>query len=75
MNPTIGTDQKRLATVTARCALAGITLHRIEDDRGRETFIVTRWALTRELQTLDDVEQWLERVAPTRSAFYMQEAA
>lgn len=55
-------DNKRFATARARAALMGATLHRIEDDRGRDVFIVTKWALTRELRDLDAVETWLDRV-------------
>ncbi|MEO8022098.1 hypothetical protein [Polaromonas sp.] len=54
--------EKRYATMQARAALAGVTLQRIEDDRGREVFIVSRWAMTREIATLDDVEAWLARI-------------
>jgi hypothetical protein len=53
---------KAEATLAARCALAGVTFHAIEDDRGRRTYIVSRWALTRELPTLEAVAAWLDRV-------------
>lgn len=53
---------KRFATAQARAALMGATLHLIEDDRGDDVFIVTKWALTRELRDLDAVESWLDRV-------------
>jgi hypothetical protein len=46
---------KRLSTITARCALVGITLSPIEDDHGKTVYIVSRWALTRELADLDDL--------------------
>lgn len=53
---------KHFATLRARAALLGATLHRIENDRGRDVFVVTRWAFTRELADLAAVERWLHRV-------------
>lgn len=53
---------KLFATVQARCALAGVSLHQLENDRGDVVFIVSRWALTRELADLDAVASWLDRV-------------
>ncbi len=55
-------EQKRLATLTARAALAGVVLHAIENDYGATVYIVTRWAMTRELADLNAVEAWLDRV-------------
>ncbi len=54
--------EKRFANGQARAALSGATLHRIEDDRGAEVFVLTKWNLTRELQTLEQVEQLLDRM-------------
>jgi hypothetical protein len=56
---------KHFATAQARAALLGYILHRIEDDRGVTMFIITRWALTRELRDLEAVERWLEKVGAT----------
>ncbi len=53
---------KAFATVQARAALAGVTLTRLEDDRGREVLIASRWALTRQFDNLPDVESWLDHV-------------
>lgn len=55
-------DRKRLATLCARAALAGITLHHIEGDFVPNVFIVSKWALTREFTDLDAVEKWLDLV-------------
>lgn len=57
------TIDKREATARARAALAGVTMARIENDAGRMVYIVSRWAMTRELEDLDAVEAWLDRVA------------
>ena len=55
-------DPKREATVTARCALAGVTLIPSTDDRDRRVYIVSRWAMCRQLDSLEAVEKWLEMV-------------
>lgn len=55
-------DRKRFATMQARAALAGVALSAIEDDRGHQVFIASKWAMTKELATLDDVEQLLVRI-------------
>ena len=54
--------QKRLATLRARAALAGVTLHAIDNDYGKIIYIVSKWAMTRELPDLDSLESWLRRV-------------
>lgn len=58
---------KRLATLRARAALAGVTLYAIEGDDGRPLYVLTRWHLTRELRTLDEVEAWLAQVTGGRA--------
>jgi len=58
----VSRPDKEFHTLQARAALAGVVLHRFEDDRGRMAYVVSRWALTRELHSLEEVEQWLDRV-------------
>lgn len=53
---------KRFATLQAKCALAGVSLHQLENDHGDTVFVASRWALTRELPDLDAVASWLDRV-------------
>lgn len=53
---------KQYATLRARCALAGVTLHQIENDYGKTVYIVSRWALCRELSDLESVAAWLDCV-------------
>ena len=55
-------DLKRFATAQALAALHGVTLHRLEGDYGHPLFVATKWALTKQLDNLDDVEAWLQRV-------------
>lgn len=58
---------KQFATLQARCALAGATLHQLQNDRGSTVYIVSRWALTRELADLESVGVWLDRVLGVKS--------
>ncbi len=60
-------DYKRLATATARAALAGVALTPINDDFGRQVFVASRWDLTTQLDSLDEVEAWLSRVTGVRA--------
>jgi hypothetical protein len=53
---------KLFATLQARCALAGVTLHPLENVHGSMAYIVSRWGLTHELPDLDAVASWLNRV-------------
>lgn len=61
-------NSKRYHTLRARAALAGVQLYEIDDDHGKTVYIVSRWALTLQLDCLDDAEKWLDRVAPVRLA-------
>lgn len=58
---------KRFATLQAQCALAGVSLHQLENDYGETVYIVARWAMTRELANLDAVATWLDRVTGVQS--------
>ena len=58
---------KKFATLQARCALAEVSLHQLENDHGQKAFTVSRWALTHELQDLDAVVSWLDRVTGVKS--------
>ena len=58
---------KQLATLQARCALAEVSLHQLENGHGQKVYIVFRWALTHELQDLDAVASWLDRVTGVKS--------
>lgn len=62
----IGNPDKRLATLRARAAMAGITLCALENDSRETVYIVSRWALTRELPDLEAVSAWLEQVTGVR---------
>ena len=57
---------KQLATLRARAALAGIAMNAIEDDYGSIVFIVSRWAMTRQIDTLEAVADWLDSVTGGR---------
>jgi hypothetical protein len=48
-------QEKRYATLAAQAALQGLELRRLHDG----SFVVVRWGLTRHLQTVDAVAQFL----------------
>lgn len=54
-------DRKRYCSMQARAAMAGFALRRFDDEGGRSVYVVTRWNLSRELNTLDEVSAWLDR--------------
>lgn len=54
-------DPKRLANAAARAALAGATLHALQNDDGSPLYVVTWRALTRSFDDLAAVEGWLTR--------------
>lgn len=54
--------EKKYHILRAEAALQGATLDRIEDERGVENFVLSKWHLTRQLPSLDAVETWLERL-------------
>jgi hypothetical protein len=56
-------DAKRLATLTARAALAGVTVTHLEGDLKPHVYIVSRWSLTREFTSLNDLEAWIDLVS------------
>jgi hypothetical protein len=55
-------DPKVFATLQAKAALLGVSLVRSTDEHGREVFIVSKWAMTRELSSAHDVERLLGRI-------------
>lgn len=57
---------KPFANLRARCTLAGIVLSAIENDHGKTVYIVSKWALTRELPDLEAVSSWLQKVTGGR---------
>lgn len=59
-------DPKRFATAQALAALHGVTLHHVDGDAGRPIYIATRWAMTKQLDTLLEVDSWLQQVTGKR---------
>lgn len=58
---------KRYENCRARCALAGVALVRSTDDRDRPVYVVSRWGLTKQLDSVEAVERWLEMVTGQRA--------
>ena len=53
---------KTWATLQARAALLGVSLVRSTDDREREVFIASKWSMTRQLDSVAAVEEFLRRI-------------
>jgi hypothetical protein len=53
---------KLAATVQAKAALAGVRVESIEADDGALVWFVSRWSLTRQCDSLDDVRALLARM-------------
>jgi hypothetical protein len=57
---------KRQATAIARACLIGAIVTPSHDDRGQPTWILSRWSLTREFNSLDALDKVLTAMgAPT----------
>lgn len=60
---TISDDvRKKLATLQAQAALLGVALVPSTDDHDRPVYIASRWGLTRQLDSFEEVEAFLKRV-------------
>lgn len=53
---------KEAATLQAKAALAGVRVDPIEADDGELVWCVSRWALTRQCESLDEVRELLARM-------------
>lgn len=58
-------ERKGFSTLHARAALRGYRLERTEADDGGPLFVITRWALTRQLRDMAEERLFLERVGAT----------
>ncbi|MEJ8850480.1 hypothetical protein [Variovorax rhizosphaerae] len=59
---TAADDLKWESTLQARAALRGVVVIRSTTDNGRPCWIATRWALTKQLDSLLELSAWLDRV-------------
>ena len=53
---------KRASTLRALAALAGIRVDPIESDDGRRAYCVTRWNLTRQCNSIDELTEFLRQM-------------
>lgn len=60
-------DRKSVATLQARAALLGIQLVPSTDDHDQPVFIASQWGMTRQLDTIEDVKAFLQRVGGRRA--------
>lgn len=58
----VGMDCKEFRTLQAHAALAEIRVDPIDSDNGRRVYIVTRWALTKQCDSLDELRALLKRM-------------
>ena len=61
-NAAPGAIDKQASTMQAVAALAGVRVDPIEGDDGRTVYIVSRWALTKQCNTLDELRVLLQRM-------------
>jgi hypothetical protein len=55
------------ARLRARAAVTNVMLYSAEDDQGDRVFVVSRWGLSRQLDSLQAASDWLDRVTGARS--------
>lgn len=56
-------DPQRLARLRARAATANVQFHCFNDeDTGQTIFAVSRWAMVRQLESVEAAEKWLDMV-------------
>lgn len=61
-------DQQRIANIRARAGMANVQFHVFDDEcTGQTVFMVSRWAMTRQLESLDAAEKWLNLVCGVRT--------
>lgn len=57
--------RKAFSTLQAAAAMRGFRLDLIETDTGAAAYVISRWALTKQLASLDEVSTFLQRVGGT----------
>lgn len=60
--PISALTEKQRATYIAELALRGVQAVPCTDDHGRATLVVSRWGLTRELVTVEELDGFLARI-------------
>lgn len=56
-------NEKAFATLQAKAALQGVTLVRIVGEQGRDVFIASKWAMSRQFENIEQIDQLLERMS------------
>lgn len=54
---------KAFATLQAKAALQGVTLVRVVGEQGRDVFIASKWAMSRQFENIEQIDQLLERMS------------
>lgn len=50
------------ARMAARAAKAGAQIHAFDDQDGKTVYIVSRWGMSRQLDSIEAAESWLDMV-------------
>jgi len=58
-------QRKRIATLQAVAAIAGVRVDPVEGDDGRTVWFVSRWSLTKQCNTLAELSELLRRMGIT----------
>lgn len=55
-------QDKRIKTLQARAALAGVAVHIVSTPAGGSELLASRWAFAKRFDSVDALEAWLQRV-------------
>ena len=59
---------ERLTNLRTRAALASVQLHVYDDhETGKTVYLVSRWNLTKQLDSIQDAEKWLDHVTGVKA--------
>lgn len=60
-------DPKVVATLKAQAALCGVVLYHLDGDNGGALFVASKWAMTKQMGSVAEVEDFLQRIGGASS--------
>jgi hypothetical protein len=57
----VALDPKVTSGLVARACLIGVVLHVLEDDAGQPLFVASKWAMTKQMHSVDEVLTFLRK--------------
>jgi hypothetical protein len=60
-------DPKAVATLKAKAALCGVTLYHLDSDDGGALFVASKWAMTKQMGSVGEVEEFLKRIGSSKA--------